>query len=225
MLKRIVAVVLVFVASGCGSAAPGAPSAAPAPGAPSATPASGGPSVDKAALADSVRRSYTRADVDFMQGMIHHHAQALVMAAWAPDHGASPALRTMCERIINAQRDEIVLMQNWLRSRAETVPDERTMMSGGHDPGMHMPGMLSTEQMEALDAARGEEFDRLFLTYMIQHHEGALTMVDELFATPGAGREQAIFKLASDIGADQSSEIVRMQTMLHDLLFGGGGSR
>ena len=185
---------------------------------------------EQAALVDSVRRSYTRADVDFMAGMIHHHAQALVMSQMAPSHGASPSLQIMARRIINAQNDEIDLMQAWLRDRGENVPEPRASgghqsddghaMHGDHDAGHEMmPGMLTDEQMAALDAARGEEFDRLFLQFMIQHHQGAVTMVNELVAVPGAAREEAVFKLASDIGADQTSEITRMQTMLRDLLF------
>jgi len=188
---------------------------------------------EQAAAADSVRRAYTRADVDFMAGMIHHHAQALVMSRMAPSHGASPSLRIMARRIINAQNDEIDLMQAWLRDRGEHVPEPRTAgerdagadqtMHADHDAAGHemMPGMLSDEQMAALDAAHGEEFDRLFLQFMIQHHQGAVTMVNELVAVPGAAREETVFKLASDIGADQTSEITRMQTMLHDLLFSG----
>jgi len=189
------------------------------------------PSVaEQAAAVDSVRRTYTQVDVDFMAGMIHHHAQALVMSRMAPSHGASPSLQIMARRIINAQNDEIDLMQAWLRDRGEPVPEPRTAgereTDGGH--AMHadhgaghemMPGMLSDEQLAALDAARGEEFDRLFLQFMIQHHQGAVTMVNELVAAPGAAREEAVFKLASDIGADQTSEITRMQTMLSDLLF------
>lgn len=185
---------------------------------------------EQAAAVDSVRRAYTQADVDFMAGMIHHHAQALVMSRMAPSHGASPSLQIMARRIINAQNDEIDLMQAWLRDRGEAVPEPRSAsgresddgdaMHADHDaPHMMMPGMLTDEQMEALDAARGEEFDRLYLQFMIQHHQGAVTMVNELVAVPGAAREEAVFKLASDIGADQASEITRMQTMLRDLLF------
>lgn len=190
------------------------------------------PSVaEQAAVVDSVRRTYTRADVDFMTGMIHHHAQALVMSRMAPSHGASPSLQIMARRIINAQNDEIDLMQAWLRDRGEAVPEPRAAddpetdadheaMHAERDTGhTMMPGMLSDEQMAALDDARGEEFDRLFLQFMIQHHQGAVTMVNELVAVPGGAREEAVFKLASDIGADQTSEITRMQTMLRDLLF------
>lgn len=175
---------------------------------------------EQAAIVDSIRRTYTRADVDFMAGMIHHHAQALVMADMAPSHGASPEMLTLTRRITNAQRDEIALMQRWLRSRGEDVPEvDATGHEAMHMHGAMMPGMLSAEQLAALDAARGPEFDRLFLQFMIQHHQGALTMVDELVATKGGAREQTVFKLASDIGADQATEITRMQTMLRDLLF------
>jgi uncharacterized protein (DUF305 family) len=168
-----------------------------------------------AALADSIRNSHTAADVAFMNGMIHHHAQALVMSRMAPSHGASPSLQTMAARIINAQNDEIALMAQWLRDRNEPVPDPEA--HAGHH--MHMPGMLTVDQLAELDAARGADFDRLFLVYMIQHHEGALTMVEDLFATYGAAQNDAIFKLASDIAADQSSEIDRMRTMLRSSLF------
>jgi uncharacterized protein (DUF305 family) len=181
------------------------------------TPAPRDSALASAARADSLRNSYTPADVGFMTGMIHHHAQALVMARMAPSHGASDALQVMAGRIINGQNDEIALMQQWLRDRNEPVPDPSAPMHAGH--AMHMPGMLTPEQLAELDAARGADFDRLFLTYMIQHHQGALTMVDELFRTYGAGQGDAIFKIASDIGADQTSEIDRMQTMLREILF------
>lgn len=191
----------VVTATGCGSAVTSAP-----PGYPTAYP--GAPAMP-----------FTQADVDFMTGMIHHHAQALVMARMAPTHGASPALRILAARIINAQIDEIALMQRWLRDRGQPVPDPEDEAHAMHH-AMHMAGMLTPEQLAALDAAHGEEFDRLFLTYMIQHHQGALTMVNELFSTYGAAQGDAIFKIASDIGADQSSEIDRMQSMLRDLVFG-----
>ncbi|HEY7470909.1 MAG TPA: DUF305 domain-containing protein [Gemmatimonadota bacterium] len=177
------------------------------------------------ARADSVRNSYSPADVDFMTGMIHHHAQALVMAAMAPTNGASPTIQTLCARIINGQKDEIAIMQRWLRDRGQDVPDPMAM--GGHamhGPHVNMPGMLTPQQMSELEAARGPEFDRLFLTYMIQHHQGALTMVNDLFDTYGAAQGDAMFKIASDIGADQTSEIDRMQTMLREMVFGSTGS-
>lgn len=173
---------------------------------------------------DSTRRPYTQADIDFMTGMIAHHSQAIVMAKWAPSHGASASLQTMCARIINAQRDEIFIMQSWLRDRNQPVPAPDTltgmgmMMHGGHH--MMMPGMLSAEQMHQLDQARGEEFDKLFLQFMIQHHQGAVSMVDDLFGTYGAAQDQLTFKLANDISADQTTEIKRMQKMLVAVAFG-----
>jgi uncharacterized protein (DUF305 family) len=169
-----------------------------------------------AARADSVRRHYTEADVAFMRDMIHHHAQALVMARMAPTHGASEELQTLAARIINGQKDEIALMQRWLQDRGEPVPhvDE----SGHTDmPPEHMAsmaGMLSPQQMARLEAARGLEWDRYFLMYMIQHHQGALVMVDELFSSHGAGQGDRVFAIASGIGADQATEIDRMQRML-----------
>jgi len=177
--------------------------------------------MDRAARADSVRSSYTQADVDFMAGMIHHHAQALDMSRLAPTHGASASLRIMAERIIVGQNDEIALMQHWLRERGQAAPEPggAHMATHGMDHAIHMPGMLSAEQMAELDAARGPEFDRLFLTYMIQHHQGAITMVEELFRTHGGGQGDAVFKLASDIAADQDSEIARMQSMLREMMF------
>ena len=160
----------------------------------------------------------TGADVRFISGMIGHHAQAIVMAGWAPTHGASASIRTLCERIINAQTDEIALMQRWLRDRHQPVPEAKAgpmkMMMNGVEHDMLMPGMLSEDQMKQLDAARGLEFDRLFLRFMIQHHRGAVTMVTELFASPGAGQDEGVFKMANDIQADQTTEINRMTKML-----------
>ena len=173
---------------------------------------------------DSIRRPYTQADIDFMNGMIAHHSQAIVMAKWAPSHGASAALQTMCARIINAQRDEILIMQSWLRDRNQPVPAPDTLMGMGMsmhgDHQMLMPGMLSAEQLHQLDQARGQEFDKLFLQFMIQHPQGAVSMVDDLFGTYGAAQDQLTFKLANDISADQTSEITRMQKMLVALAFG-----
>ena len=170
------------------------------------------------ARADSARLPYTKADIDFMTHMISHHAQAIVMAKMAPTHGASESVQTLCGRIINAQHDEIVLMQNWLRDRNQPVPEAKPMpmkmVMDGQEMEMLMPGMLSDEQMKQLDAARGVEFDRLFLTFMIQHHKGAIQMVDTLFNTPGAGQDEIVFKFANDVQADQSTEIDRMQQML-----------
>ena len=173
------------------------------------------------ARADSLRYPYTKADIDFMQGMIHHHAQAIQISNWAPTHGGSPALLRLTTRIINAQTDEINLMTTWLRDRHQVVPDPNPagmpMKMGGMDHVMPMPGMLTPEQLAQLDAARGQEFDRLFLTFMIQHHRGAIDMVKTLFANRGAGQDETIFKFASDVETDQSTEIKRMTAMLLEL--------
>ena len=183
---------------------------------------------DLAAIAkarrDSVRHPYTVADVHFMSGMIGHHAQAIVMANWAPTHGASPSVRTLCERIINAQTDEIATMQQWLRDRQLPVPEASAtgmkMVMDGVEHVMLMPGMLTEEQMKQLDAARGKDFDKLFLTFMMQHHRGAVEMVKELFDSYGAAQDDLVFKFASDVQVDQTTEIARMQRMLVAISFG-----
>jgi uncharacterized protein (DUF305 family) len=200
---------LLLALSACAPAAQG-PAASPPQRRASAS--------DARAAADSVRRSYTAADVEFMTHMIGHHAQAIEMARLTPTHDASPSVRILSERIINAQQDEIATMQRWLRARHQPVPEAEPagikMKTDGAEHAMLMPGMLTEDQMKQLDAARGREFDRLFLTLMIQHHKGALTMVDRLFGSHGAAQEDAIFKFASDVSADQSTEVARMQTML-----------
>jgi uncharacterized protein (DUF305 family) len=170
------------------------------------------------ARADSGRPPYTPADVKFMQGMIGHHAQAIVMAGWAPTHGARTDVRILAERITVAQTDEITMMQRWLRERRETVPDaDAHQEHAGMDmPGMPpmMPGMLTAEQFARLDAARGAEFDRLFLTFMIAHHQGAVTMVKQLLAVPAAGQDDDVFRFVADVNVDQTTEIDRMRGML-----------
>ena len=196
-----------------GCAAPvSATTTAPAPTAASTAPAS--------------RPAPNQADVNFMAGMIGHHAQALVMAGWAPSHGASPSIQTLSARIINAQKDEIASLQNWLRDRGLPVPEAKPgpmrMKMNGVEHDMLMAGMLTDAQMKELDAARGPEFDRLFLRYMIQHHEGAVSMVKELFDTPGAAQDPSVFKLGTDVSADQTSEIARMQKMLASIMLDTG---
>src|SRR5437868_8622057 len=163
----------------------------------------------------------TDADVRFMQGMIHHHAQALDMVALLEKNTSSDDMRKLGERIRISQRDEIGMMQRWLRARGQDVPDPHAMHMPGmmgmdHDMVM-MPGMLTQEEMEHLAALKGVEFDRAFLTGMIKHHGGALAMVKELFATPRAGQESVIFAFASDVEADQQMEIDRMNGMLAGL--------
>jgi uncharacterized protein (DUF305 family) len=193
-------------------------------------PASSAPEPRSAAavLADSVRRSYTLADIDFMTHMIGHHAQAIAMSRMAPTHDASSSIQILAERIINAQRDEIATMQRWLEDRNLPLPDSA---GSAHDHGGHgthamlMPGMLTPGQMRALEAARGAEFDRLFLTLMIQHHEGAVTMVRQLFGSAGAAQEDTIFKFASDVSVDQTTEVARMRRMLAAMATETGSAR
>lgn len=177
------------------------------------------------ARVDSARMTFTEADVDFMIGMISHHAQALIMSRLAPENGAGSQVQTLAARIINAQKDEIATMQQWLRLRGQPVPEvhidglELTIhgVDSHHGEHEHMPGMLSREQLEELSNARGSDFDRLFLTYMIDHHAGAVVMVRNLVNTDGAAQEEDAFRLASDIQVDQITEIERMRLMLEDL--------
>ena len=184
---------------------------------PPAPPRSNAAAVAQAKV-DSARHPYTEADINFMSGMISHHAQAIVMAHWAPTHEASLAIQTLAARIINAQQDEIATMQRWLGDRRLPVPEARPtgmrMKMNGVEHDMLMPGMLTEAQMKQLDEARGREFDRLFLTFMIQHHRGAVSMVKDLFDSYGAGQDETVFKFASDVNVDQSTEIARMEKML-----------
>lgn len=220
--SRTLLLVFTVVGSAC-SAGRTAPLATPVPHTAAGSFAT--PATIARARADSIRLPYTEADVAFMTGMIAHHAQAIQIAGWAKDHGANPTIQRLAARIINAQQDEIVTMQSWLASRGRPVPDPKSvgmMQHDGHEmkmPGMQMPGMLSMEQLMALDAARGEEFDKLFLQDMIQHHTGAVAMVEKLFATDGAGQDEVTFKFANDVQVDQRTEIARMQQMLAPILF------
>jgi uncharacterized protein (DUF305 family) len=157
----------------------------------------------------------TPADVKFMQGMIGHHQQAVEMVALIPTHSTREDLRLLGHRIDLSQADEIKMMKRWLEVRGQEIPGEHAMHMHG---ATLMPGMLSPEEMERLAAAKGAEFDRLFLEGMMKHHGGAITMVNELFATPGAGQEVEIFSFASDVDADQRMEIDRMGAMLNAIL-------
>ena len=155
-------------------------------------------------------------DVEFMQGMIMHHAQAVEMTALIDSHTQNKELRTLCARISRSQSDEIDFMKRWL-----TVRGESTSMTMHHMPGMDMssdsmlmPGMLTEKQMAALRKAKGKEFDRLFLEGMIQHHNGALTMVKDLFDSAGAGQDAELFNFVTDVDSGQRAEIKIMQTML-----------
>ena len=196
-MRAVAGIALAAALSGCAgtrrppSTAPGADAAA---------------AVAARVRADSLRRPYTEADIRFMTHMIAHHSQAVRIAGWAPGHGAGPAILRLAERILSAQEAEIGVMRQWLADRG------RTAHPAGH--AMPMPGMLTEAQLRELDAARGAAFDRLFLTYMIQHHRGAVSMVRDLFATRGAARDETVFKFANDVSADQSTEIARMEAML-----------
>lgn len=174
---------------------------------------------------DSSRMSFTDADVMFMTGMIGHHAQALVMSALAPENDAGPAIQRLAARITNAQKDEISSMQQWLRDRDQPVPeieiDELNLTIRIEDEPYtaykKMPGVLSQDKLRELSKARGSNFDKLFLTYMIEHHAGAVHMVRNLFDTDGAAQDEEAFRLASDIQVDQITEIERMNLMLNKL--------
>ena len=178
--------------------------------------------------ADSIRLPYTDADVRFMTEMIGHHAQAIRISRWVPSHTGDAELATLASRIINAQTDDITLMRTWLRERGKPVPsvsadgvltpppadpdDEHAGHDMGHDHAM-MAGMLTDEQLRELDAARGEAFDVLFLQRMINHHRGAVTMVQTLIRDGGA-IDETVFRFAADVEVDQSTEIRRMLSML-----------
>jgi uncharacterized protein (DUF305 family) len=170
------------------------------------------------ATADSAARAFAPADVDFMQGMIPHHAQAVIMGRWAATHGARADVQRLCLRIVAAQSDEIGMMRRWLRERQQDVPDSNAtrhvMKMEGMTHEMMMPGMLTDEQMLQLDKARGAEFDRLFLNGMIGHHQGAIAMVETLLRNGNAGHDESVFRFANDVVSDQSSEIVVMRRML-----------
>ncbi len=202
------ALALGLALSACRAPSTGAVTVQPgAPGAPTR--------VLSAGQADSLAKpKHTAADIAFMTGMIAHHQQALVMTALVTDRTTSRDLRLLALRIELSQTDEINLMKSWLRSRGEPVPGEGE--HAGHDmhAGHLMPGMLTPEQIATLQAARGNEFDKRFLEFMIQHHEGAITMVAELFSSPGGGQGSEIYGFAADVDSDQQMEIARMRRLL-----------
>ena len=167
--------------------------------------------VGAAAAADLSKVQFTAADVRFMQGMIGHHAQALELTELVKSHGSNESIRKLAQRIEVSQADEIKMMQEWLTGRGQALPDPHAHHAAG---ATLMPGMLTAADMARLAAAKGADFDRLFLEYMIRHHEGALVMVQELFAQPGAGQESEIFAFTSDVDADQRMEIDRMRAAL-----------
>ena len=173
------------------------------------------------ARTDSDLTRFSEADVRFVTSMIAHHGQAIEMAALAPERAESDAVRTLAARIDNAQNDEIDIMERWLRDRGRAASDgaahEHGALSGS------MPGMLTVAELDELRTSSGTAFDRLFLTSMIRHHQGALAMVEELLAAEAAVQHPATFDLASDIHVDQATEIARMERLLETL--DGGGAR
>lgn len=220
-----------FVAGVLAAALIAAPQSAPifqpgAPGSPSRT-------ITAAEALELARTSYTRDDVRFMQHMIVHHAQAVEMVALLETHGANPTVKRLGRRIAMSQEAEMALMRDWLAARGQSLEmaamDHGSMDHGGMDHSAHaghatapsetalMPGMLSPAQMARLAAARGADFDRLFLTGMIQHHQGALDMVADLLEHPDAAQDTLLSDFTTSVVADQSTEILRMQFLLSDL--------
>jgi uncharacterized protein (DUF305 family) len=210
MIRASAVVLVALLGAACGAAAVSDAPPIVQPGA----PGEGTRDIGVAQATDTSQVQFTKADVAFMQGMIGHHQQAIEMVALMADRTNSEGLKQLGLRIDVSQRDEIKMMQDWLRVRGQEVPDLHAMHMHG---ATLMPGMLTQEEMDRLAAARGAEFDRLFLQGMIKHHGGALTMVQELFASPGAGEDSEIYAFASDVDADQRMEIDRMGAMLGEL--------
>lgn len=191
----------------------------PAPIVQPGAPGKPGKSVSAAAAAKLGVRTPVEADVEFMQGMIHHHAQAVEMVDLLRTRGLRKDLLAFGERITISQSDEILSMKQWLTERRKPIAPahDHAHHHGNGGAGMPMmPGMLTAEQMAALAKAKGSEFDQLFLTGMIQHHIGALVMVEELFETPGAGQEPVLYDFATDVDNTQRAEIGIMRGMLKE---------
>lgn len=224
LANEVVLVLMVSALGACATRASNEPPSAPGPTRSTArgsapdvrvvqpgAPGEATRTVSREELPTNTRLPHTDADVEFMQGMIPHHAQALDMAALVEERTRSQDIRLLAKRIEISQRDEIALMSRWLEERGEEVPGQHAHhMMEGH----LMPGMLTAADMAELAGARGADFDRLFLEHMIRHHEGAIVMVKALFASPGAGQETDMFTFASHVDADQQIEIRRMQEML-----------
>lgn len=192
-----------------------APSPAPAPAPATVRPGAPGEATRAVAPGAATHRGprYNEADVRFMQGMIPHHAQAVVMTDLVAERTDNEAVRALAHRIALSQEDEMAVMRRWLAERGETVPAADALHHAAMGHGEMMPGMLTPEELDRLAAARGTEFDRLFLRFMIRHHEGALAMVDRLFAS-GGGQEGEMYQFASHVGSDQRVEIARMAAVL-----------
>lgn len=210
--SRIVLVLFILAAAAaCRTASTGAPPTTQIlqPGAPGHDTRA----ISAAQATDLSKVQFTPADVKFMQGMIGHHAQAVEMVALIPSRTQNQYMKMLGQRIDISQADEMNMMRKWLEARGQAIPGPHAH----HEPGGMMPGMLTPEEMTQLGNAKGVEFDRLFLMGMIKHHMGAITMVDELFKTPGAGQDGEIFAFASDVDSDQRMEIDRMGAMLKEL--------
>jgi len=208
-MNRYAVVLLTVAAASCGGATSQTPPPIVQPGA----PGEASRVIAPATAVDLSQVGHTAADVRFMQGMISHHAQAIEMTDLLPARTSSDAMRKLAERIQVSQTDEIKMMQRWLEARGEQAPGPHAHHMMG---AALMPGMLTEAEMERLTQAKGAAFDRLFLEGMIKHHEGALTMVKDLFAIAGAGQDPEIFAFASDVDADQRMEIDRMSAMLKE---------
>jgi uncharacterized protein (DUF305 family) len=190
------------------------PADAPVPIVQPGAPGKPGRVISAREASDLSQLRYTEADVRFMQGMIGHHRQALEMTALLPTRTAHEGMRLLAQRIEISQADEIQMMLDWLKAHGEPLPDPHAH----HAPGaVLMPGMLTAGEMQRLADATGAEFDRLFLEFMIAHHDGALVMVDELFSAAGAGQQSDVFAFASDVEADQRMEIERMSAVLEEM--------
>jgi uncharacterized protein (DUF305 family) len=218
MASRLPLLAAAITLTACASAGPPR-SVAVAPGAGIVTGSEA--SRRAVATADSAARTFAPADVEFMSGMIPHHAQAIVMSAFAVPNGARYDVVRLAERITISQRDEIRMMRRWLSDRGQEAPDSMAMRHkmkmGDMVHEMLMPGMLSDEEMAALAKARGATFDRLYIQGMIRHHRGAIEMVETLFKHGDAAHDDTVFRFASDVIADQSAEITRMQQMLESV--------
>jgi uncharacterized protein (DUF305 family) len=214
--SRVALILIVSLSTACSSAM--APVTTPSP----TSDAASRQAAMERARADSMRLPYTATDIHFMSAMIHHHAQAIEMSQLAPTRASNNGVKILASRIINAQQDEIAIMQRWLEDRNQPVPEAKggpmKMIMNGVEHEMLMEGMLTAEQMAELSRASGQRFDELFLRYMIQHHRGAVTMVKELFATDGAGQDETTFRLATDVNVDQITEINRMERLLFEVM-------
>jgi uncharacterized protein (DUF305 family) len=214
MTARGIAVVALALLAGAGAACRSAGVSGSPPIIQPGAPGQEGRVVSAAASTDLSQVQFTPADVNFMQGMIGHHQQALEMVALIEERTSRGDMKLLGKRIELSQLDEIRMMQEWLQARGQTLPDPHAHHQHG---ATLMPGMLTMDEMARLQAAKSVEFDRLFLEGMIKHHGGALVMVRELFATPRAGQDGDIFAFASDVEADQQMEIDRMGSMLREL--------